>query len=768
MNMRVQLLLPILIVQMTTPAYGQFGTGVLATDQVQLSQGERLMAADVDGDGWNDLVMQAGGEVLWLRNANGSGAFEALGTLFSSDTIYHFDLADLDGDLDLDLVVVHGTDPEVIWVENQGSGQINGEHFIGSFVPMGLGTLLCHDIDSDGDMDVLLRANAFHFFRNGGTGQFTEVATGLGTNGPINTILLAGDVDLDGDQDLLIVDWNGWLLAYLNLGLGTDWQLEYGGTADSQDVFQHKAISLHDVDGDGDLDVVSAMSGVRLMRNPTIPDGWGEFTSEIIAPNTATFGIGWSGTLGCGNAVSVLWQNTPWTGPVMWSTYSGATATFAPPIALMDSIRSVQLLAADLNNDGANDIIIADRDNPHIWWFPNLIPALGGTLALTPFDTLCVNGDPYALDHAIPAGGTWTGEGVDNNIFTPTGSGSFALTYNFTDPGTGCPMAAAQPIVAVYEPVITLVSGNPDECALDPLHYMATPSGGTWSGIADAFGVVDRSCEARPLSGEVSYDMNASNGGGCAAYSDPMFLLACFPLNLGPDQTLCANRDTLVVSTSQFSSFSGFDDIVYSGPTAWGYFYAAEHPIGQYELSVVGVSPNYCPGYDTLLVNVVAPPAVSLTAPDAVDIDGGPVTFDDGTPEGGWHIIGGIESSTVDPISYNVGESIVVIYFYTDPSTGCTGSDTAYVMVEQITSATYLSWSAVARVSPNPTNGQCQVWFGDGNARITLVDGVGRAARVWQPMRSPAWLDLLGLSAGGYLLTIESEGWTERIRLVIN
>lgn len=768
--MRSYSILAGILALMPVSSWAQFGPGMLAGDQTQLAEGERLIAADVDGDGWNDLAMQVGGTILWLRNADGAGSFDAAATLFSSDTIYHFDLADFDGDLDLDLVVVHGSVTAVVWVENQGDGLFGDVHHISALdSPAELGTLLCHDIDMNGTIDVLVWENDFHFFRNDG-GTFTEVVSGLSPpGGPIRNVLLAGDIDLDGDQDLLMANWSALLIAARNTdGTGTTWESDIISDNVNPPGVQHRAIRLHDVDGDGDLDVVSAMDWLQLARNPTIPHGWGEFATATDTPGGSSWGIGWSGQLGCGESVSLLWQNIPWDGPVFWSAYDGVLGAFAPPVALMDSIRCVQLLAADLNHDGANDIIIADRDSPHIWWFPNLIPSLGSTtLELAPFDTLCLLGDPYPLAHATPSGGTWIGEGVENNIFTPVDPGSVNLSYAVTDEATGCPLSGTQPISAFLEPVITLVSGILDECALDPLQFAASPSGGQWSGIVEADGSVDVSCAARPISGSMSYVMNAVNGGGCVASFETMNFPPCYPINLGPDRTLCANADTLVVSASQFSLFTGFDSIVYSDPTAWGYFYATEHALGQYELSVVGISQSGCPGYDTLVVTVVPPPAVSLTAPDAVDIDGGPVTFDDGTPEGGWHVIGGIASPTVDPISYNVGDYIVVIYFYTEPSTGCTGSDTAYVMVEQITSVSHASLNEDVRVAPNPVIIQCQVEFGKGSAHITLIDGVGRLARRWPAMASPASLDLSGIAPGSYLLAVDRGGRVARVRLTV-
>ncbi|MBK6829387.1 MAG: hypothetical protein IPG92_00955 [Flavobacteriales bacterium] len=188
---------------------------------------------------------------------------------------------------------------------------------------------------------------------------------------------------------------------------------------------------------------------------------------------------------------------------------------FAPYLSWVSEPGIRLIRTADLNGDGAQDLILAHSDSI-VTWFANLLPATNtSSIELTPFDTLCVFGDPYPLEHALPSDGTWSGEGVSLNFFTPSGPGDFELTYVVSDPVSGCPMSATQTITAMMEPEITLVSGDPDECALDPLQYTASPSGGAWSGITDATGMVDRSCAARPSSGEVTYSMDAVNGGNC-------------------------------------------------------------------------------------------------------------------------------------------------------------------------------------------------------------------------------------------------------------
>jgi hypothetical protein len=59
-------------------------------------------------------------------------------------------------------------------------------------------------------------------------------------------------------------------------------------------------------------------------------------------------------------------------------------------------------------------------------------------------DTVCVNWDPIVLSGGVPSGGTYSGDGVVDNIFYPAvaGFGSHEITYTYSD-GNNCSNQAA-------------------------------------------------------------------------------------------------------------------------------------------------------------------------------------------------------------------------------------------------------------------------------------------------------------------------------------
>ena len=200
-------------------------------------------------------------------------------------------LTDLDGDGDLDLLMSNKIEPEdtetgALYVfENTGSatepsfharGRVPGlpdaYHFAPAF----------GDLDGDGDDDVLLGEwrDRISYYRNDGRGLFSrndllprwtlvDTAAATLTRGRYTTPAL-GDLDADGDLDLVIGESSGALNYYRNDGGpdAPDFQLVSDEYQDI-DIGRRSVPALVDLDGDGDLDLAvgSEISGLRLFLN---------------------------------------------------------------------------------------------------------------------------------------------------------------------------------------------------------------------------------------------------------------------------------------------------------------------------------------------------------------------------------------------------------------------------------------------------------------------------------------------------------------------
>ncbi len=193
--------------------------------------------------------------------------------------------ADMDGDEDLDVVSASasGTDSTVTWYENaDGVGGVWSEHVI-STTALYAKSVFAIDVDGDGDEDVLLASDRIAWYENtdgmGSFGPQREISNFL--NAPVS--VFAGDLDGDGDVDVISGSFNDDKIAWYE---NTDGM----GSFSSQQMISVSAdgvlsVFVSDVDGDGDLDVLSGsyFDGKTAWYENT--DGAGTFGEQQIIAN---------------------------------------------------------------------------------------------------------------------------------------------------------------------------------------------------------------------------------------------------------------------------------------------------------------------------------------------------------------------------------------------------------------------------------------------------------------------------------------------------
>jgi hypothetical protein len=82
-------------------------------------------------------------------------------------------------------------------------------------------------------------------------------------------------------------------------------------------------------------------------------------------------------------------------------------------------------------------------------------------VTLEAFDAVCSGADPIALTGGLPAGGVYSGAGInESGIFDPiiAGAGDHIITYTFTDPVTGCTGEATQTLHVNLTPCLSVTS----------------------------------------------------------------------------------------------------------------------------------------------------------------------------------------------------------------------------------------------------------------------------------------------------------------------
>jgi hypothetical protein len=216
----------------------------------EFGNGLGVVVADFNGDGWPDIYVANDGMLnqLWTNQKDGTFADDALisGTAVnmegSAEASMGVDAVDVDGDGDEDLFMTHLLgETNTIYINN-GEGWFEDRTVsTGLAAPSqgytSFGTAWL-DVDNDGWLDLYIAnggVNIFltlvqqrdpyplhqtnQLFLNLGGGQFREITGKAGKVFELSEVsrgVASGDVDNDGDADLLVVNNNGRARLLIN------------------------------------------------------------------------------------------------------------------------------------------------------------------------------------------------------------------------------------------------------------------------------------------------------------------------------------------------------------------------------------------------------------------------------------------------------------------------------------------------------------------------------------------------------------------------
>lgn len=276
--------------------------------EIELEQGSGAIAGDVDNDGWSDLVIadHAGGIFAAVYHRNNGGGFDA-GRVVGDGGRRMF-LADLNGDGYADLVTAWGPGEIAMVVPGSADGPrrpstwssatlINGPREI-----IGVG-----ELNNSGGPDLFVGLDParnewrmLDIFLNNtqlGTGSWRAVGAGYQDGGQYLSAddSAIGDFDRDGDNDIAIVGTNGlpatgvWLIK----NNGGDYSVDYDAVSlpargsGSPRSRGSEVIVTADFDQDGDLDLITAgidyiADGDSVSKPATallVNDGTGRFSA---------------------------------------------------------------------------------------------------------------------------------------------------------------------------------------------------------------------------------------------------------------------------------------------------------------------------------------------------------------------------------------------------------------------------------------------------------------------------------------------------------
>ena len=305
------------------------------------------------------------------------------------------------------------------------------------------------DLDGDGDLDMVLAGTSPTFafstiitYQNT-SGVFAPWAAGDPLSGifvQASAVVGLGDIDADGDADLLIGASSGGLRVFRNNGIGTA-PTELTGADNqflnltifpiTQNSFQD--LTLEDFDNDGDRDLIFSRTSLWIYQN----DG-GVFSLNIpasyqtafnrISSNAVTFldidNDGDKDLLGETDDGKIrVWRNDG-------SSHTELTGSDNPLNAInLGSGNRLRPVAADVNADGRDDLVIGRYDGTLVTYLQNqgdgssdtLVGAGGndslvGTVSQYYYDYASYGGAAGAVTVDLQAGRTFESDGARDSL----------------------------------------------------------------------------------------------------------------------------------------------------------------------------------------------------------------------------------------------------------------------------------------------------------------------------------------------------------------
>jgi len=412
-----------------------------------VSQTHSVAAADLDGDLDLDIVATdfAGNSVFWYEN-DGSNGFTKR-TIDSALTgAYPVHIEDLDGDGDIDVLAAGYLANTLAWYENDGLGSFL-RHDIDT-AANGIHSVVTADLDEDGDTDLLTTnqdAGTVTWYENDGTSIFTRYIIDNTATGAKQATF--ADIDNDGDLDVIsassLVDRVAW---HENDGLQNFTTHQIDGFADGA-----YFVSPADIDADGNIDILSASqldNTIAWYRN----DGFGNFIKNTI-DNSALGArtVIASDVDGDGDMDAVATSVDLDT--ITWYINDGA-GNFTPIVIDNLANGAYGIFAVDIDIDGNMDVLSASRDSNEVAIHSQILShtatlSSGTTLVIDSSLLLATDPDdgPADLTYTITGipvsgqlllngvalgnGSTFTQADINNALFSYVHDGSATTTDSF-------------------------------------------------------------------------------------------------------------------------------------------------------------------------------------------------------------------------------------------------------------------------------------------------------------------------------------------------
>ncbi|MFC1954364.1 FG-GAP repeat domain-containing protein [Chloroflexota bacterium] len=348
-----------------------------------------VQAADIDGDLDMDIVVAERSTMLWYENdSTVNFTSRIIDTGFSGNADLY--VTDINNDGNLDVLGADDIDNDVYWYENDGSPSDGGwtKHVIKDDFDDAF-KVFAVDLDNDNDMDVLgvnRDGDTIAWFENDGSEVFTYRAIDTSFAGALD--VHAADIDDDGYIDIVGV---------ANIDDDVTWWENDGSPSDGGwtehvikgNVDGARGVYAADIDGDHDVDIVaSSLTKLTWWANDGTPVDGGWVGTDISAQNMATslqvVDIDGNGTMDI-----LVGDNDYW--DVEWWDNDGSES-FTERTLNNNYGAILCVHAADIDQDGWNDIVASSGSGNKVYWWQNQNIGLGPVPPVPELPTLVLVG----------------------------------------------------------------------------------------------------------------------------------------------------------------------------------------------------------------------------------------------------------------------------------------------------------------------------------------------------------------------------------------